>query len=126
MDKIIKIKIFNETIDKLFDYLSDTFPLYKSDVTLSKSSIELIRIGNPRLVIQQFVDFLEPYSDKLLTCDEKFFLNFDNYNNIPKEHILFGLKLKGIWNSSNITISQKAIIWLYFQKLYNIGKDIVS
>ncbi len=126
MDKLYKIKVFNDTIDKMFDYLSETFPLYKSDVSLSKSSIQLIRRGNPRLVIQQFVEFIEPYSDKLKNCDEKFFMNFDNYTNIPKEHMMYGLKLKGIWKSSNISNSQKAMIWLYFNKLYKLGKDIIN
>ena len=126
MDKLYKIKVFNDTIDKLFDYLSETFPLYKSDVTLSKSSIELIRRGNPRLVIQQFVEFIEPYADKLLGCDEKFFTNFDNYKTLPKEHMMYGLKLKGIWKSSNISNSQKAMLWLYFHKLYKLGKDIIN
>jgi hypothetical protein len=126
MDKIYKIKLFNDTIDKLFDYLIETFPLYKSDVSLSKSSIELIRRGNPRLVIQQFIEYVDPYANRLLNCDENFFLNFDKNLNIPKEHVLYGLKFKGIWKSSNISRTQKAIIWLYFQKLYRLGKDIVS
>ena len=126
MDKIYKIKVFNDTIDKFFDYLIETFPLYKSDVSLSRSSIELIRRGNPRLVIQQFIEYIEPYANKILNCDEEFFLNFDNYTDIPKEHMMYGLKLKGIWKSSNISNSQKAVIWLYFHKLYRLGKDIIS
>lgn len=125
MDKIYKIKLFNDTIDSLFDYLIEAFPLYKSDVLLSKSSVLLIRRGNPRIIIQQFIEFVEPYKDKLLNCDEQFFLNFDKNINIPKEHIMYGFKLRGIWRSSDISINQKTMLWLYFHRLYKLGKEVV-
>lgn len=121
LNKIYQINMFNEALDHLFNYLIDTFPLYASDVLLSKSTLSLIKQGNPRLVMEQFMEFIEPYKSEILECNEDFFINFDKNCAIPNQHLMYGFKLKGIWESAKISDMQKARIWLYFHKLIAIS-----
>lgn len=124
MDHILSLKMFNELLDKFFDYLLETFPLYKGDVLLSKTSLDLIRRGNPKLVVDQFREYVSIHKREIFNCNEDFFLNFDKNCNVPSEHLMYGFKLKGIWTSTNITERQKAKIWLYFQKLVTLSEKI--
>jgi hypothetical protein len=127
MSKIVQIKIFNDILDQFLDYLETSFLMFKSDIILSRSTIDFIRRSNPRLVIEQFMSYVEPYQKFIFECDEEFFLNFDiNLQQIglTSENILFGNKIRNIWLSSDITDKQKAHIWLYFQKLLRAGKKV--
>lgn len=122
MSKIAQIKKFNDILDQLFNYLEDTFPFYKSDVILTKNSIHFIRRSNPRLVVEQFLQYVEPYSEQIFSCDEDFFMNFEQNMSLDQENMLYGLKLKSLWiQNTNIsqTLYQKARIFDYFQKLLN-------
>ena len=74
--KIINIKIFNELLDQFFDFLEDTFILFKSDIILIKTATEFVRRSNPRLVVEQFMQHVYPHSHKIFACDENYFINF--------------------------------------------------
>lgn len=122
MSKIAQIKKFNDILDQLFNYLEDTFPFYKSDIILTKNSIHFIRKSNPRLVVEQFLQYVQPYSEQIFSCDEDFFMNFEQNMSLDQENMLYGLKLKSLWiQNTNIsqTLYQKARIFDYFQKLLN-------
>ena len=122
MSKIAQIKKFNDILDQLFNYLEDTFPFYKSDIILTKNSIHFIRKSNPRLVVEQFLEYVQPYSEQIFSCDEDFFMNFEQNMSLDQENMLYGLKLKSLWiQNTNIsqTLYQKARIFDYFQKLLN-------
>lgn len=122
MSKINQIKKFNNILDQLFNYLEDTFLFYKSDIILTKNSIHFIRKSNPRLVVEQFLQYVQPYSEQIFSCDEDFFMNFEQNMSLDQENMLYGLKLKSLWiQNTNIsqTLYQKARIFDYFQKLLN-------
>jgi len=122
MSKIAQIKKFNDILDQLFNYLEDTFPFYKSDVILTKNSIHFIRRSNPRLVVEQFLQYVKPYSEQIFSCDEDFFMNFEQNMSLDQENMLYGLKLKSLWiQNTNVSqvLYQKARIFDYFQKLLN-------
>ena len=126
MNKIVQIKVFNDILDQFFNYMEDEFPYFKSDIILIQTTVDFIRKGNPRLVVEQFMSFVGPYSDYIFKCDENFFLNFDlNLKQIGlcADDIIFGSKIRNIWVSNNITDRQKAHIWLYFQKLLKAGSN---
>lgn len=87
----------------------------------------LIRKSNPRLVVEQFMTYVGPYKKHILECDEDFFLNFEtnlSKKDLTEENMVFGMKIKNIWYTKDITDTNKAHIWLYFQKLLKAG-DIV-
>ena len=122
MSKISQIKKFNDILDQLFNYLEDTFPFYKSDIILTKNSIHFIRKSNPRLVVEQFLQYVEPYSEQIFSCDEDFFMNFEQNMSLDQENMLYGLKLKSLWIANNgidtnDSLRQKAYIFDYFMKL---------
>lgn len=129
MNKIIQIKVFNDVMDQFFEYLENEFPYFRSDIVLTKSSIDLIKRSNPRLVVEQFVQYISPYSKQILDCDEDFFLNFEQNISLNKEHLLYGLKLKSMWmensNDSEKVLIQKATIFFYFQKLLKCASKII-
>lgn len=122
MSKIAKIKRFNDYLDQLFNYLEDTFPFYKSDIILTKNSIHFIRRSNPRLVVEQFTQYVQPYYEEIFNCDEDFFMNFEKNMSLDQENMLYGLKLKSLWiqhTNPSQALYEKARIFDYFQKLLN-------
>jgi hypothetical protein len=126
MNKIVHIKIFNDLLDQLFNFLETKFPLFKSDLLLTKSTVEFIRNSNPRLVVEQFMAYALPYEKQIYDCDEDFFLNFEkNVSELSGDNLLVGMKIKNVWLSDSITDHQKAYIWLYFQRLLKAGKSVL-
>jgi len=124
MSKIVQIKIFNDILDQFLDYLDENFKFFKSDLILIRNTMEFIRRSNPRLVVEQYMSYVGPYKKYIFNCDEEFFINFDtNLKQIglTSDNIIFGSKIRNIWLSDSITTTQKAYIWLYFQKLLKAG-----
>lgn len=126
MNKFVYIKVFNDILDNFFDYLKDNFVYFRSDIILTQSTINLIRNGNSRLVVEKFMIYVEPYSKKIYDCDEDFFLKFENNLNLKNDNILYGMKLKNIWLSNETTEIQKATIFLYFHKLLKTGEKCIE
>lgn len=128
MNKIMQIKIFNDILDQFFDFLESNFVDFKSDLVLTRSTAEFIRNSNPRLVVEQFMGCVSPYKQQIFNCDEDFFINFEKNlaNGLTNENLLMGLKIKKMWTSTDITDSQKAYIWLYFQKLIKAGEKVIT
>jgi hypothetical protein len=127
MSKIVQIKIFNDILDQFLDYLESNFVMFRSDLILTRSTVDFIRRSNPRLVVEQYMSFVAPYERYIFECDEEFFLNFDiNLKQIglTSDNILFGNKIRNIWISGDTNDNQKAHIWLYFQKLLRAGKKV--
>lgn len=127
MSKLVHIKRFNDILDQLFNYLEDTFPFYKSDIILTKNSIHFIRRSNPRLVVEQFLQYVRPYSEEIFNCDEDFFMNFEQNMSLDQANMLYGLKLKSLWiqnKDPKKTLYEQAHIFNYFQKLLN-SADLV-
>jgi hypothetical protein len=128
MSKIVQIKIFNDILDQFLDYLETNFVIFRSDLMLTRSTVDFIRRSNPRLVIEQYMNFVGPYERYIFDCDEEFFLNFDiNLKQIglKSDDILFGNKIRNIWLSEDTNDNHKAYIWLYFQKLLRAGKKVI-
>jgi hypothetical protein len=116
MNALVYIKIFNDILDKFFNYLEDTYPDQISDLILTKSTINMIRMSNPRLIVEQFVNTVGPYSKEIFACNENFFLRFNNINGIEESsNFTTALKLREIWLESDDI--KKATIFYYFQKM---------
>lgn len=125
----MQIKIFNDVLDQLFEYMGSEFPYFRSDLVLTKSVIDTVRKSNPRLVVEQFLAYIAPYEKQIMDCDEDFFMNFENNMSLDKDNIMFGMKLRSMWLSNMIQdekqiIRQKATVFMMFMKLLKIGKTI--
>lgn len=129
MSKILQIKLFNDILDQLLEYIENNFPYYKSDIIVTSSYIEFVRKSNPRLVCEKFMKIIGPYTKEINECNESFFLDFEKNltkSKLTTDNILSGLKIKKLWQSSTITDIQKAYLWMYFQKLTKSGELIVD
>lgn len=127
MNRIIQIKVFNDILDQFLEYMKDEFQYFRSDIILTQSAIGFIRKSNPRLVVEQFIQHITPYSKQITECNEDFFLNFEDTMNLKNDNLLFGLKLKSIWLDNEDTKEsekQKAIIFFYFQKMLKCASKI--
>ena len=125
MNKIVQIKIFNDILDQLFDFLEHNFPYFKSDIMLTRSTTEFIRNSNPRMVVEKFMNYAITYKQQIFDCDEDFFINFEKNISMKSDNILYGMKLKNVWQSPETSDHQKAHIWLYFQKLVKAGEKVM-
>jgi hypothetical protein len=125
MNKILQIKNFNGILDNFFDFLEESFSNFKSDMILARSTAEFVRKSNPRLVVEQLMEHISPYRKQIIECDEDFFLNLDIKRvGISNDNILFGMKLKQIWQTSRLTDIQKATVFYYFQQLLKAGDQV--
>lgn len=128
MNKIVQIKVFNSLLDQFFEFLETSFPYFRSDVILTRSTISFVRNSNPRLVVEEFFNYTSPYKHKIFNCDEAFFLNFEkNIKGVDfsNDNLLFGSKMKSVWLSSDTTDLHKARIWLFFQKLITAAEKVI-
>jgi hypothetical protein len=129
MSKIIQITTFNNILEQFFDYMEDEFQYFKSDLILTRSIITTVRKSNPRLVVEQFLEYILPFEKYIVECDEDFFLNFENNMSLNKDNMMYGLKLKSIWlsnqnQSADKILRGKAVIFHFFGKLIKIAKLI--
>lgn len=125
MGTLLKMKLFLNTLDNFLDFIQDTFPEFDTDLVITKQAINMTKASNPRVVIEQFMNYIGPYTSQIENCDEGFFLDIDNIkDDIGSENLDFAIKLKKIWTSNGVTLEQKAKIWWYFQNLLKYGLKI--
>lgn len=123
---LVKIKLFINTLDNLLEFLDDMFPEFKSDISVTKQAISLAKLSNPKVVVEQFMESIIPYTKHISECNEEFFLNFENLETLHPSNVVFAKRLKDIWLSEVLTIKDKARIWLYFQKLSKYGDNVLD
>ena len=121
---MVYVKTFNDTLFELYTFLERTFPELATDVLFTKGLTKFLMTQNPRNVPDQFWAMTSPYYDKIMNCDESFFLNFENNIDMQTENILYGMKLVHIWSSKSTSDINKMHIWYYFQKLLKLSKKI--
>lgn len=126
MSRFVQIKIFNDVLEQFFDYLTDNFSDYKSDIILARTATEFVRNSNPRLVVEKFMSSVLPYKKYVFDCNESFFLDQNFDHNLDTDNVMTAMKIKNIWTSHETTERQKAYIWLFFQKLIKAGEKVMS
>ena len=126
-NKIVQTNIFNTILNEFLDFLyyEKTFDMFTSDINLIKSGIEIIRFGNERMIVEEFMSYTKLYKDQILNCDEDFFINYEKNLVEVTDDLLFK-KVRDIWVSKNITDILKAKIWWYIQRLYKVGEKIIN
>lgn len=122
MSRLIYIKAFNDLLDQFLDYLSDSFPDFKSDILLTRTATEFIRSGSPNTAVDKFLQYVLPYEKQIQDCNEDFFLRFEKNLTLDNDSVLFGLKLRNIWLSDNMNDLKKARIWLFFHRMINAAR----
>lgn len=90
----------NELILNLRDVIQDDYPDLDRSIELFQDKLELLRKANPRMVIESFIFYVYPYKKEIMTCDEKFLLNYDFQDKVDQAgytSIIDVLHIKEIW-----------------------------
>lgn len=116
-----------ETFHKLFmELLNDLSIIKPNDSTLIwvKTAISLM---SKELLVEQFMEYINVYADKILNKDETFFLD-ELHKEIDKDSFAGKeiSKVRTIWNDPSTTTDTKECIWKYFILLLKLGKKITS
>lgn len=120
MDKSVFYDLFNEKLDEFFQDLVNTYP-HVSEFRRFKSGLTVMKNLDPKSPENIFrTYFLYKYRDAVLSKDESFFLNDENYELYcyegTKDYWLeFIHKLKQMWQG--IDADNKEIVWKYFHVL---------
>lgn len=120
MDSITCIKAFNNLILQFLGELIRLFPDEK-DIIVFESKVNILSKTNPRMLVEEFMEYVLPYKEKIMACDEDFFLNLENLN-LNKEAHQKGLSFKHLYQNSDKRT--KATIIAYFQKLIKFGEMV--
>ena len=117
------LSAFNNNLNKFISELIKTYP-QEHNFTVFKNTISLMQRVNPRKVLQLFIEYIDPYKNKLLNRDESFFLN-EKYSIIleqtdNKENAWRLIdKLKLYWKDTSV--ANKNVIWDYFKQLITLA-----
>ena len=70
------LKAFTTQLKNLIIELSEVLP-YNKEISVNKTTIELLIRTNPRLVLNAFNIYILPYKNEIINCDDKFFISQD-------------------------------------------------
>nr|QOI90447.1 hypothetical protein HWQ62_00311 [Pyramimonas orientalis virus] len=126
------VNLFNV---KLKEFINDLITVYPHDDDLYKfkTSISMLLLVNDKQVIKIFKDFVYPkYKDRILSRDEKFFLNHDYTDDVvatqntesPEFTDQLIVKIKSYWKT--MTDENKNIIWSYFNLLIKLVEKYIN
>jgi hypothetical protein len=80
---------------------------------------------NPREIMVQFKNLVYPFKEKIVVKDESFFINSDFGESVTSDSSISEmLRIKEIWNSNRLSVSDKECVWNYFKVfIYLIEKE---
>tara|TARA_B100000674_G_C37715024_1_gene856987 strand:- start:18 stop:410 length:393 start_codon:yes stop_codon:yes gene_type:complete len=109
---------FNTQVQNLIDDLNKLYPNEK-DINLFREKFKLIKFANPRLIIENFILYVYPYKEFIMSKNEKYFIEEDNSINreCDKNEISLTkvINFKKLWQKTSD--KNKNAIWKYFQVL---------
>lgn len=116
-----------ETFHKLFmELLNDLSVIKPGDSTLIwvKTAVSML---STEVLVEQFMEYVNVYADKILNKDESFFLD-ELHKEVDKDSFAGKeiSKVRTIWIDPSTTAETKECIWKYFILLLKLGKKIMS
>jgi len=119
------LKAFTTQLKNLIIELSEVLP-YNHEVSVNKTTIELLIRTNPRLVLNAFNTYILPFKQQIIDCDDNFFLSseINETESINKQLVGTLNILRNYWSS--LTDSTKKSVWLYFAVLIKLSERISS
>ena len=117
-----KVVLMTALFDQLRSFIVELSEMYPedSDFPLFITSLQLLKTSNPAILIKYMYDNLTPYEEKIMTRDEKFFIDnsFSEYDGYIDMN-LFG-KLKGYVMDMNP--ESKESVWKYMENVFRLAK----
>lgn len=118
--------LMNAMFDQFISFVSELSEMYPddSDFPLFLTSLRMLKMTNPSLLAKYVYDNTSQFEDKILSKDEKFFIDysFSEYSNDVDLNIFAKLK-KYI---SNMNDSSKESVWKYIQNIFRLSKALSS
>lgn len=110
-----QLKLFTDELILMYPDDPD-FPLFNN-------TVRLLKLTNPSLVVKHIYDGTSPFSEKILSKDEDFFLqySFSEFEKDVGDMNVFG-KLKKYIESMSET--SKNSVWSYIQNIYKLANAI--
>lgn len=123
MDKSQQLDAFHKIFMELLNDLSVIKP-NDSSLMWVKAAVNLI---TKQMLAEQFMEYVDIYSDKILKKDETFFLD-ELHKEVDKESFAGQeiAKVRSIWQDPATTDDTKKCIWNYFIILVTLGKKITQ
>jgi hypothetical protein len=110
-----QLRLFTDELIKMYPNDPD-FPLFAS-------SVKLLKMTNPSLVVKNIYNNTNQFSEKIMNKDERFFLeySFSEYENEVEDINVFS-KLKKYIES--MSPASKESVWKYIQNIYKLANAI--
>ena len=122
--KTILMTALFEQLRLFTDELISMYP-NDPDFPLFSSSVKLLKMTNPSLVVKNIYDNTNQFADKIMTKDEQFFLaySFSEYEKEVEDINVFS-KLKKYIES--MSPASKESVWGYVQNIYKLANAITQ
>lgn len=120
--KVVLISALFEQLRLFTDELISMYP-NDPDFPLFNNTVRLLKLTNPSLVIKNIYDATSPFSEKIISKDEGFFLqySFSEFEKDVGDMNVFG-KLKKYIES--MSPASKENVWKYIQNIYKLANAI--
>jgi len=117
-----KVVFMTALFDQLKSFVTELSEMYPDDsgFPLFITTITMLKNSNPTMLVKYMYDNLIPYEEKIMTKDEKFFLDnsFSEYSAYINMN-LFG-KLKAY--ILGMSTESKESVWKYIQNIFRLAK----
>lgn len=124
-DQELRITTFNQLFFEFLDDLTKVFPEDKT-LQLCKAGAMGYSMVDPIYILKEFMTAVEPFKDKILRKDEKYFLATEFLENFGNDHAIMNEinRVINIWKDPNTSKEIKNVIWGYIIKLVKLGKTV--
>ncbi len=116
------IKAFVSLIDDFVSELEFSFPEEK-DIKVTHSKLKMLAAVNPKMIVQEFVNYLLPYKKQLFDKDHHFFMDISNFE-LDKSSAMQGIKIIDLLKDTSEDNTN--VIFNYMQKLFRLGEKILE
>lgn len=123
-----KIKLQNLFCTTFKDFLQDLYNSYPdADLSLLITFTNGLCLTFPDKLVEEFMNCIIPYKEKILNKDENFFLDGGLKAEVQNnEYIVKQInKVVAIWRNPKTSKNTKDCIWTYLQYLIKIGTKCV-
>jgi hypothetical protein len=122
-------KIVKTFCTVLGDFLEDLYLSYPDpSLFILKQTTKGMMTTCPKKLVENFMECIDPYKDKLLKKDETFFINGGLATNLADTKYGFLVdelnKISDIWKREDTSKKTKDGIWSYFQVLIQLGSKL--
>jgi hypothetical protein len=122
-----KVVLATALFEQLRLFTNELISMYPNDpdFPLFASSVKLLKMTNPGLLIKNIYNNTNQFADKIMSKDEKFFLeySFSEYEKEIEDINVFS-KLKNYIQTMSPT--SKDSVWGYVQNIYKLAKAITE